>query len=250
MGNQRKYETIKEKRESYFVEYFPPSYQSRYSHLQLVIINVLNLEEIANAMEIELVEFLNRYPIPIMVSSFDKTGQFINLETIRPCSCLLGFFNKDNEITSFWRLLRDEEIPGVAFDQDYINGVFSELTYKTFDEKQKEILKRRKQVKEGWFIFFIWLVIIPAIIALLVYHSNFLSLIALIYSLYKAIKKGLELTNKWPKSKRIKEQENKERLKEHYYYHCELNPEGFNKLKIENLEKMGENEIRKEFETL
>jgi uncharacterized protein YeaC (DUF1315 family) len=73
-----------------------------------------------------------------------------------------------------------------------------------------------------------------------------LALVALIYSLYKAIQKGLELTGKWPKSKRRKEKEREEELKEHYYYHCKMNPAGFKRLMLENSEKMSKDQISKE----
>jgi tRNA A37 N6-isopentenylltransferase MiaA len=65
-----------------------------------------------------------------------------------------------------------------------------------------------------------------------------------------ALRKGLELTGKWKKSKREKAQEDEERLKNYYYYHCQMNPEGFKKLLHENLEKMSKDEITKEAESL
>ncbi len=77
-----------------------------------------------------------------------------------------------------------------------------------------------------------------------------MSLIALIYSIYKAIQKLLELTGRWPKSKRAKEKEQEELLKNHYYYHCQMNPGGFQRLKNENFEKMAREAIKKEAETL
>ena len=77
-----------------------------------------------------------------------------------------------------------------------------------------------------------------------------MSLIALFYSIYKAIQKLLELTGKWPKSKRKKEKEQEELLKNHYYYHCQMNPEGFQKLKNENFENMSKEDIKKEAESL
>lgn len=51
---------------------------------------------------------------------------------------------------------------------------------------------------------------------------------------------------KLPKSKRQKAKEEEGRLKDHYYYHCQKNPEGFRKLMLENLEQMSKDEIAKE----
>ena len=64
------------------------------------------------------------------------------------------------------------------------------------------------------------------------------------------IETWLELSGKLPKSKRDKEIEDEERLKNHYYYHCQMNPEGFKRLMLENLDKMAKDRITKEAEAL
>jgi len=139
----------------------------------------------------------------------------------------------------------------VAFDRiTHVDKLYSGLVYKTYAELDTERHKKLRQIKTGWVIFFIWLAVIPAIYAIFEYSSNFLALVALIYSLYKAVRKGLELTGKWPKSKKTKEHEREEQLKNHYYYHCQMNPEGFRKLMLENFDKMSQNEIAQEAELL
>jgi ferric iron reductase protein FhuF len=149
-----------------------------------------------------------------------------------------------------WKLLKDEEIPDNALNQEYVDKTYSGLVYKTYAQLDMEQRKKHQQIKSGWIIFYIWLVVIPAIIAIIEYYSDLLALIALIYALYKAVQKGLELTGKWPKSKKEKEHELEERLKNHYYYHCQMNPAGFRKLMLYNLDKMSESEIAKEAELL
>lgn len=250
MEDNRKYKPIKESRGWYFVEYSPPSNGDKFAILQLIILESASQKGIATAMEEELKNFLKRYPIPIMVSSFDNKGLLNNLEDARKSNHLIGFVGEDNQIRTYWKLLKDEEIPDVALNQEYITEIYSSLGYTTYAELDAESHKKKKQIKTGWIIFFVWLVVIPAIIALLEFHSNLLSLIALIYSLFKALKKGLELTGKWPKSKRAKELEHEEQLKNHYYYHCQMNPEGFRKLMVENLDKLSEIEIAKETDSL
>jgi hypothetical protein len=39
----------------------------------------------------------------------------------------------------------------------------------------------------------------------------------------------------------------KERKMAHYYYHCELNPQGFEKLRYENFKKDGIRNIQEEY---
>ena len=250
MRTDRKYEPIKENRGWYYVEYYPPISDYKFATLNLVIIEDAIKNDIVNAMEKELENWLNRYPIPLFVSAFDNKGDPYNLSEIKTCNHLIGFFDQDSKICLHWRLLKDEEIPNVALNREYVDNLYSNLVFRTDAELDTDRRKRRQQIKSGWFIFFIWLVVIPAIIAILEYYSSWLSLVALIYSLYKAVQKGLELSGRGPKSKREKEQELEERLKNHYYYHCQMNPEGFKRLMLENLEKMRKDEIAKEAESL
>lgn len=250
MEINRKYDPIKESRGWYFVEYHPPKSDSKYAVLHLVIMENASLDKIASAMETELKVFLNRYPIPILVFSFDSKGDSYNLGQVRTSNHLIGFLSEDGQIQLHWQLLKDDEIPNRALDQEYVDKIYSGLTYKTYAEMATEQKKKRKQIKAGWVIIFIWLVVIPALLAIFEYYSNFLSLLALIYSLYLAVKKSLELMGKWPKSKKAKEKEQEERLKDHYYYHCKMNPEGFRRLMVENLEKMSTSDIAKEADML
>jgi uncharacterized protein YutD len=75
-------------------------------------------------------------------------------------------------------------------------------------------------------------------------------LLAFIYIVFKIAQKALKHLGTWPKSKNEKEKERIERLKDHYYYYCEMNPEGFKKLKLESLEKMAKEKVKKEAESL
>jgi hypothetical protein len=89
-------------------------------------------------------------------------------------------------------------------------------------------------------------VIIPVAFAMIEYSIRLVEIIVLLFCIFEAIKKGLELTGKWPKTKREKERDEEERLKEHYYYHCKKNPEGFRKLMMENFENDERTTIKKE----
>jgi hypothetical protein len=251
MSTDRKYMPVKESRGWYFVEYHPVSnFKSANLHLVITIENAREID-IINAMEKELKDWLNRYPVPLFVSAFDNNGDLLHsLSKIKGYDHLIGFFDQDGEICLYWRLVKEDEIPDIAHNKEYVNNLYSNLDYKTDAEFDAERRKRRKGIKIGSYIFFVWLVIIPLLIAVLEYYSNWLSIVALIYSFYKAVQTGLELRGKWPKSKRKKDKELEERLKDHYYYHCQMNPEGFKKLMRENLEKMGKDEIAKEAESL
>jgi len=251
MNTDRKYMPVQESRGWYFVEYHPPVSDFKFANLQLVILieNASDID-IANAMEKELKDWLKRYPVPLFVSAFDNKGDLLSLSKIKGYNHLIGFFDPDGKVCLYWRLVKDNEIPDIALNKEYVNNLYSNLDYKTTAELDAERLKRRKEIRRGSFIFFVWLVIIPLLISVLEFYSIWLSLLALIYSFYKALQTGLELRGKWPESRRKKDKELEERLKDHYYYHCQMNPEGFKRLMRENLENMEKDKIAKEAESL
>ena len=65
-------------------------------------------------------------------------------------------------------------------------------------------------------------------------------------SLWQATVKGLKLSGKWrelPKERQTRDDEARMR---HHHYHCERNPEGFLRLKLENFEREERERIRTE----
>ncbi len=207
MSTDRKYMPVKESRGWYFIEYHPPVIDFKFASLNLVI-TIENAREIdvVNAMEKELKHWLNRYPVPLFVSAFDNSGEVYNLSKIKDCNHLMGFLNQDGEICLYWRLLKDEEIPEVVLDREYVNNLYSDISFKTYAELDIDRQKRRRKIKLGWLVFFVWLVMVPLFIEILGYFNNWLSSIVLIYSFYKALQKGIELIGEL---KNLKEKKNK-----------------------------------------
>jgi len=251
MSAERKYEAIKESKGWYFIEYHPPNTGAKYANLQLVITieNAAKID-IMYAMEKELKDWLNRYPIPLFISVFDNKGHLYDFEETEKHKYLFGYFNGDGNIGLYQRLLENEEIPDIALNQKYVDDLYSNLSFTTNAELDMDRRKRRRQIETGWFIFFIWLAVIPFVTEIFIYFNKLLSLVAFLYILYKAIQKVLEFVHMWPKSKREKERELEETLKRHYYYHCQMNPEGFKRLMQENNTKMIKDDIAKEAESL
>lgn len=247
MNTGKKYIPIKEGRDWYFIEYHPPVSDFKFASLHLVMTSEkIPDTEIVNAMEREIKYWLNRFPVPLMASTFDNTGSLYSLKAIKDCNHLIGFYDHDRKVRLYWQLLKDDEIPNVALNKEYLDNIYAGLDYETYAELDAKRQKKINAIKRGSFLLFLWLVVVPALIAILEYYSNLLSLVALSYSLYMAIKTGLDLRGKLPKSKRQKAKEEEERLKDHYYYHCQKNPDGFRKLMLENLEQMSKDEIAKE----
>ncbi len=56
--------------------------------------------------------------------------------------------------------------------------------------------------------------------------------------------------DKWPKSKAEVQKEAEEARMRHHHYHCERNPEGFQRLKLENFERWAREDIQNEAKNL
>lgn len=250
MRVDRKYEPIKEGRGNYYAEYNPPIKGNNFAKLNLVFIGDFEKINVIEIMEKEIRYWLNRFPIPLFVSAFNKKGNVIHFDGIKESDHLIGFYDHENKICLNWKLLSNDNIPHVASDLDYVDNLFSNIPFTTYPEIDEEKKKKRNQIRSGWVIVFIWGVIIPILIAIFENYNHWISFVAMIYSITKAIQKGLELTGRLPKSKRKKKKEAKEQLMKHYYYHCQMNPEGFKRLMLENLEKMEMDNIQKEAEAL
>jgi hypothetical protein len=250
LAEQKIYEPIKEVRNLYYVEYRPPSKKSRFSTLNIILYREASKRKVAMAMEKESNIWLKIYPIPIFISSFDIKGDKISLKGIKPCDHLIAFYDKKNNLNNYWKLLKENEIPDVALNDEYINKLFSKLTYSTIKQRKESNTIRYQQIRIGSIIIFVWIVIIPVAFAIIEYSIRLVEIIVLVFCFIEAIKKGLELIGKWPKTKREKDRDEEERLKEHFYYHCIKNPEGFRKLMIENIENDEKAAIIKEVNLL
>jgi hypothetical protein len=163
---------------------------------------------------------------------------------------LIGFFGSDNKLRLCWASVTEEEIPDLTLDPKYLDNLYSDLDFKTYAELDTERQKRRKGIIRGRFLIFIWLIAIPIVVLVFEFSNDWLSAFIFLYSVSKGIETWLDTWGKLQKSKREIEEEEKERLKNYYYHHCQMNPEGFQRLMLENLDKMAKDRITKEAEAL
>lgn len=242
------FQSTKEDRDWYFAEYRPPNPGDQFATLQLVILEkAKGPGEIAESMESELVIWLERYPVPIMVSAFDDSGNPIRLEKSRRCDHLIGYIDgQTHKVVREWRLLTNAELPRDALDTIYLRKIYSQIPFKTKQQLRGEAQQKAKHLRFGWWIVSVWAAVVPASVAILEWWSDWLGVVVLLYSLYKAVEKALRLMGKWPKSKAALQKEAEETTMRHHHYHCERNPEGFERLKAENFERWARDEIREE----
>lgn len=251
-GEQLFFEATKEDRGWYFVEYRPPNPGHQFATLSVVILeNGRPREDIAAIMEAELVIWLERYPVPIMVSASDDTGSVIGLSGHRPCDHLIGYVDsKSNKVVREWRLLANAELPRDALNASYLRKIYADIPFKTTQQLRAQAIEKAKQMRLGWWVVFAWAVVVPAGVAVLEWWSDWLGLLVLVYSLYKAVEKALRLLGKWPKPKTELQKEAEEARMRHHHYHCERNPDGFQRLKLENFERWAREDTQNEAQAL
>ncbi len=237
------YVTIRESREGYFVEYFPPRIGDYFACLNLSILSHIDAGQVAESMERELAHWIRRFPIPLMVSAFGLDDSPICLEQVRPSNHLNGYIH-DGEIIIKWGIVGKDEFPEGALSGNRLREVFRCVPFRTQNEIREQAYAKARQMRIGIHLLkaalMVWLVVIPSLVALLGWANPFWGLVVLVYSLGKAAHTGMKLTGHIRPSKRQQRDEEKMARMRHYYYHCEQNPEAFLRLRDENFTRDAE----------
>jgi len=252
------FSTVKEHRDWYFVEYYPPRGADWLASLNVVVLGAVEEERVAHAMEAEARRWVARYPGPLMVSAFAEVGDLISLDGVRDCDHLMAYPDADSgELHVEWRLIPDAEVPGKLMTDDERLRVYADVphTYTSAAAREREFREFARSVRTGrrlvtvWLI--IWLAAIPAGWAILQWAGpKWLGAVVLAYSLFKAAQQLLKLIGAWKPGRREQESEEKTRRMEEYFEECERNPEGFQRLKFENLEREAREQTRHEVRKL
>ncbi len=241
------FKEVKEDRGWYFVEYKPPIPLYRFATLNVVLPEPAGTDKIVLAMETEAEKWLERYPIPLMVSAFDETGTLCTLTGSRPSNHLIAYKLPEGTTKALWQMIDMNELPADALDAGYLRRTYSDIPYRTTAEIADGIRRDAKAHRLLKGMLFFWLVIIPVTIATIEWKAPaWLAALVYTYSLGKAAIAGLKLLGKWKKSPRELEKEEEERLMRHHHYHCMKNSEAFLRLKADNVERELRNEIKTE----
>jgi hypothetical protein len=246
------FDTLKLDRGSFFVEYTPPITSYPFATLQLVFPNAAEASQVALAMERELVEWLGRYEVPVMVSAFDDTGNPISLNGFRASDHLVGWTDPASKKPLFhWRLVTETEFPRHSWDSSSLRSIYADIPFRTSTDLKKSARKQRSAVQFGWWLVVIWAVVIPVAIAVVDYNApEWLERIALMYSLARAYIEFMKLKGWWPKPEMDIAALEEDRRMRHHHYHCERNPEAFKRLKWENAEREAREAVQREAASL
>lgn len=246
------FDKLKEDRGWYFVEYQPPIATSPFATVQLVVPGKVSVLRVAEAMESELVSWLNRYEVAVMVSSFDGLGELISLTDVRPCNHLIGWKESTADAAvKHWRLVANEEFPQATWQTETLQKIYRDVAFRTSVQLEAASRARRWSTRVHWWFVFMWVVAVPAGFALLEFNGPvWLAYLTFGYALIGAYIEALKLLGWWPETSADREKKAEELRMRHHHYHCERNPEGFERLKRENFEREARDEIRREAEGL
>jgi len=230
------FDTLKEKRKDYFVEYKPGI---PLSFLILTFVNDPPKEKIVKQlMEQELEYWWIKYPVNIQVFACDNTDDGIS-DRIR---YLVGVPH-NNKLKLYWNAIDDKFL--CKFSEEQFISIHKNVTYKTqidVDKNVDDFVKTRCwQIYSFKFLYIIFRVILPIIWLTLLQFSSYPLICGAGFLLfaYDVIERIIDGLNTWHlinHSPKVLEELRIQNEKEHCYYHCKKNPTGFLRLKSENFD--------------
>jgi hypothetical protein len=186
-----------------------------------------------------------------MVSAFDAKDDLISVHGEEGESHLMGYIDpQTGEVVRRWGLLRNEEMPTAQKSAEYLERVYHGIPYRLQTEVQEKALREARTTGRVIRLIVFFTVILPVLIEIIslgvTWLKHILEAISILTGLYKAGKAmGWLQPNQGDRQKAEKD------LKmNHYFYHCERNPEAFNRLKFENFEREAIQRTRDEAETI
>ena len=187
-----------------------------------------------------------------MVSAFDATGSLISLEAVQGCSHAFGWSDQDSGNPELhWRIVADDEFPRRIWEPSVLRPIYADIPFRTSGQLKQAAQRQERVIQFGWRLVFVWAVAIPAAITVIDFNApEWLARLTLVYSLSRAYIEFMKLKGWWPKTERdLADAEEKRRMR-HHHYHCERNPEGFERLKRENVERESRAAIQREATSL
>lgn len=230
---------FKEHRGKYYVSYQPADARFPFAIIQLTFLDHgSDVDIVKSAMEHELKNWLSRFRVPVMVSSFDAKDDLIPIASVSEQSHLMGYVDlQTGEMIQRWGLLKNEELPPEQLDAGYLARVYEEVPFRLQEAVRQNALRETRTMGKSIRMIVFLLAGVPLLIEFVslgvTWLGHVLAGISITAGLYKLAK-----TMGWLKpTQREKEQAEKDLRMKHYFYHCERNPEGYNRLKIENFER-------------
>jgi hypothetical protein len=248
-------DNIKERRDLYYVSYQPADSRYQFSFLYLTYPDSIpDRKVIKEQMISEMLEWLNRFPVPVMVSAFNAADDCLDVHDEPRKSDLVGYIDRaTSKIVQRWGTLNDAEFPKEQSSPQYLSAAYPTVPFRLKEAVRRGADRNAIQLRRGLRLFRIaavFLVAIPLAVNILSLGINWIG-----YALWSiSVSVGLFKFAKalgWikPSARQLAKDEEMRKMK-HYYYHCEQNPIGFGRLRAENFERDAVQKTRQEFESL
>jgi hypothetical protein len=219
---------LKEHRESYYITYQPADSRWNFAGVDLVFHEVKpDASEIKRIMEEEMKRWLVRFPVPIMVSSFDGTESVIHLPKEDGSSHLMAYSEPGTgKIIHRWGIFQNHEMPAEQMTPEHFDKVYRDVPFRRSKVVREAADTEQRKLAVGfriWKTIFILVAVVPVAIELIslgiAWLNNTIAAISIATGCYKIAKAA-----GWVKPSRSKKEEaEKQRKMEHYFYHCERN---------------------------
>lgn len=245
-----RFESIEIDRDGYFITYHPIFTGDQLAVLIISIYEEMGAEKVAIILENEFNYWIDKYPTPLMVMASNKTKAKINIKECRSNDYIIGYPSSGRKAVMKWDKVPDEEYSHFDLSNNALFSIYEGLDYKTSEEVKVELSKKISDKKKLIFIMVFWFSVIPALIAYYGWANPVISFLALVYSLYVALRKGGEITGHIKPTQEALKNAEEEREKSHHHYHCKRNPDAFLKLKLENFKKDSEERLKSKIEEL
>jgi hypothetical protein len=199
---------------------------------------VVDVEIVKLVMVQELESWLKQYPIPTMVTAFDAKDDVLYVSSKQNESHLIGYVDQQTgKIVKHWRLLGNNELPAEQMKETYAAHIYERLPFRRQEDVRLEAYRNARSTGRAIRIIVFLVVGVPVLIEIVSTGVDWiryaLSGISISVGLYK-----LGKAMGWIKPSKREQIKTEKNLKmEHYFYHCEKNPDAFNRLKIENFER-------------
>jgi len=254
--NERLYfSKIKEHRGSYFVEYQPPIPDTDFATLNLIFPQSLPREDVVRYLGDEVRHWIGRYPVPLMVWAFDDKDDILDSPNGNERVLVAWNDAATGKVVRSWNI--DDlsaHLNSVRPPPDW-RTIYTDVPVRTDAEVKRDADQssrlRVRQVRSLKLFLTLWLAAIPAGYAVFEFFGpGWLALLGLAFVLWKAWKTALRIWGRAKPAARETEKAEKDRRMRHYFDHCERNPEGFLRLKLENFEEDAREKVRKDAEAL
>ncbi len=221
----------------YLATYSPPNPGASFATLCVSLVNSASREDVAAAVEAELNEWMDRYPIPLMATAFDQEGEIVKLRGITGEDHAIGL-TVDGIRTIHWRLLKNDEFPQKSYQNGFLRQVYHDIRSRTRGEIRSQVLEEVRPRRLAKLFLAIWVFLIPATIAVFeLFSPIWLAAGICLYSIAKAGRQALIMLGKVEKTESERQEDAREQRHAHFIYHCEQNPTGFSRLRSENFRR-------------